>query len=250
MDFSAVEMGWVDVESVLVRVWTIPDRASWTLAWRVTDMAVRQDRTDSVESDSVWEFNNCSSTDRSPSCSEMNRFESESKAIASKTLADAIFESELPTPRIIRMDDKRSWLLLIINPCICSLIPFSSLTISKILTANSKTSIPAPALSRTPVTAGTQPSKLATSLLFSSEPDAKSRISVRAPNRRFSTSATQALTWWDETAGEGTVEDWAQPWMRRWRVRLGTKSLEGRTCMVAGQVLLPLSSHVWMLERS
>ena len=63
-------------------------------------------------------------------------------------------------------------------------------------------------------------------------------------------SATQAPTCRDDTTGDGTAEDWAQTWMRRWRVWLGTKSLEGRICIVAGQVLLPLSSHVCMLERS
>ena len=52
-----------------------------------------------------------------------------------------------------------------------------------------------------------------------------------------------------EAKEEGSPER-SQRWMRRWRVRLGMKSLEGRTCMVAGQVSWPESSQFWMLERS
>ncbi|KAL4289874.1 hypothetical protein GQ457_14G002880 [Hibiscus cannabinus] len=38
--------------------------------------------------------------------------------------------------------------------------------------------------------------------------------------------------------------------MRRCKFRLGTRSLVLRTCIVAGQVLLPSSSQRWMLVRS
>ncbi|URE08376.1 hypothetical protein MUK42_24436 [Musa troglodytarum] len=50
-------------------------------------------------------------------------------------------------------------------------------------------------------------------------------------------------------AGAGAAEE-DQRWMRRWRVRLGTRSVEGSGSIVAGHVVFPDSSHRWMDARS
>ncbi|THU50270.1 hypothetical protein C4D60_Mb06t18420 [Musa balbisiana] len=51
------------------------------------------------------------------------------------------------------------------------------------------------------------------------------------------------------TRGAGAAEE-DQRWMRRWRVRLGTRSVEGSGSIVAGHVVFPDSSHRWMEARS
>uniref|UniRef100_A0A804NRZ2 Uncharacterized protein n=1 Tax=Zea mays TaxID=4577 RepID=A0A804NRZ2_MAIZE len=73
-----------------------------------------------------------------------------------------------------------------------------------------------------------------------------------AIRRRSSAAAAAGVGPTADAAGdeeEGAAVD-AQSAMRRRRVRLGTRSVEGSVSMVAGQVVLPESSQRWMEARS
>ena len=106
--------------------------------------------------------------------------------------------------------------------------------------------------------AESKPEKLTRRRRFSPENLANSAISEREAARseavwspaRRARRRSPAPESGDSGEDVSPAAERSQRRMRRWRVRLGMKSLEGRTCMVAGHVSCPESSQRWMLERS
>jgi hypothetical protein len=93
---------------------------------------------------------------------------------------------------------------------------------------------------KTPTIVSKKPSKLAKRLRFTSPRLANSTIEPKhLSGFALLISSIQAITFSSKSAVEGEeFEEFeeVQRLIRRRRVRLGTKSLEERTCMVAGQV--------------
>nr|CAB3487019.1 unnamed protein product [Digitaria exilis] len=71
---------------------------------------------------------------------------------------------------------------------------------------------------------------------------------TRLAGEEFRTEESAAAA--EAEVGEQVAAEAAQWEMRLRRVRLGTRSVEGSGSMVAGQVVLPESSHRWMEARS
>jgi hypothetical protein len=94
-----------------------------------------------------------------------------------------------------------------------------------------------PFMLKTPTIVSKKPSKLAKRLRFTSPRLANSTIeSKHLSGFALLISSIQAITFSSKSAVEGEEFEEVQRLIRRRRVRLGTKSLEERTCMVAGQV--------------